>query len=354
MNKIEIVHKKKEKYVFIKLSPTEVLNTREVELLGKRQVRYLISPEIKIKKKSELIYRVTNLVSLKEYLHAVTSKAIFLNCIISIIDMMKDAQQMMLYGKNFILNSDYIFVEPTTKALMYVYLPIVNYDAEYYIKNLFQSLVYDTVFNQLENCDYVRQYITYFQMHPNFSVFDFEMFIREMNGEEVKPGDKQVEIKNDEEKTISKSTMLAQMATQNPQANVAHPSKLLNQERVVSGTTVLGATDYGTTVLSPQQLNLKVNYGSLIRKKTGENIEITGDNFLVGQSNSADYAILDNTAVSRKHAVIINKNGKSYVIDQGSTNGTYIDDDKLTPNVETEICAGQRLRFADEEYEFMV
>lgn len=412
MSRIAIVKKKKEKYVHIRLSGNEMINTREIELLNSHQINSLIDPEIGKKNKSELFYKVSNYISLKEYLKSVTSKDRFLNIIISILETLKDTQKVMLYNKNFILDTEYIFVEPQSKMLLYIYLPVVNYDFEQDIKRFFMNIVYDTVFNQFEDCTYVNQYIAYFNQHTNFSVFDFEMFVRELNGEDMRSGDKKVELKLPHPSKFLDSnvklcprcgkeytnvdnfcdvcgirlvykdsdTSFSSFSSGSPNFMYATPieeeieqvqngtQQMTLSDRIGSinqnsnsgskpyvpqyskGTTVLGAIDYGTTVLSFEQLN-RIAYPSLLRTKDGKKITVNKCTFVIGKSEAnCDYVISDNNAISRKHATISIANGKYYVVDNSSTNGTYIDDIRIDADKSYEILPGQKIRFADDEF----
>ncbi len=45
----------------------------------------------------------------------------------------------------------------------------------------------------------------------------------------------------------------------------------------------------------------------------------------------------DQLGVSRQHAKILHKEGRIYVSDQGSMNGTYLNDAKLEPNIDYEV-----------------
>lgn len=380
MNKVKLVKKKKERYVNIKLLPIQSLNQREIELLGGRQVSELIPPQITIKKKPELMYRVTEYVTLREYLKSVTPKTVFLNIVLSIMEMLKKANQLMLYQSNFILDIDMIYIHPLTKQLMYVYVPAINFNAEYNIKEFLASLTYGTVFNHLEDCSYVTEYISYFKTHPDFSIYDFEMFIREMNGETVSPGDNvliahpsKLLSKDDKiclkcDKIFKSRDLFCDKCGERLSFNKTNPVQSetpstlyklqaqpqISETQAPAGTTVLGVVEYGTTVLSPQELGRTIIYPSILRKNTGEKIVVNSSNFSVGQGDTANYIITGNTAISRNHARIITRDNAYYVIDNSSTNGTYIDDVKLSPDVETEIVTGQKLRFANEEYEFMV
>ena len=113
-------------------------------------------------------------------------------------------------------------------------------------------------------------------------------------------------------------------------------------------TTVLGQGAGETSVLSSTQTN-----GSLTRSKTGEKINITRENFKIGRERSrVDYCISDNTAVGRHHATIVVRNGEAYLIDQNSRNFTFINDVKVTPNMETKLQEGDKVCFADEVFTY--
>ena len=65
-----------------------------------------------------------------------------------------------------------------------------------------------------------------------------------------------------------------------------------------------------------------------------------------------DYFIGDNTAISRSHAHIINREEHFYIMDTNSKNHTYIDGHMIPPNIEVEIFSGATIRLADEEFKF--
>lgn len=63
---------------------------------------------------------------------------------------------------------------------------------------------------------------------------------------------------------------------------------------------------------------------------------------LVGREGDV---LLTDSQISRKHAEIRLENGRIILKDLGSTNGTYISDEKLEPQTEREIETGAKLRF---------
>lgn len=105
-------------------------------------------------------------------------------------------------------------------------------------------------------------------------------------------------------------------------------------------TSVLGA---GAAIVSAM----------LTRKKNNENIQINKQLFKIGKERvKVDYCIPDNTSISRVHAQIIFKNNAYYIMDMKSTNYTYVNGNKVVPEQEMKLNSGDKIRLADEEFEF--
>lgn len=119
-------------------------------------------------------------------------------------------------------------------------------------------------------------------------------------------------------------------------------------------TTVLGDSSYGkTTVLSTGMMPNQTATPYLIRIKNNEKIPVNKPVYRIGKERSyVDYFIGDNTAISRSHANIVTNNSEYFVVDTNSTNHTYVNGSMIQSNVETKIAHGDKLRFANEEFEF--
>lgn len=93
----------------------------------------------------------------------------------------------------------------------------------------------------------------------------------------------------------------------------------------------------------------------LIRKKNGEKIPITSQNFAIGKERRrVNYCISDNTSVSRYHVVIMKKDSDYYAADQKSSNFTFVNGVQLSPYQETLLTDRSTLKLSDEEFEFHV
>ena len=104
-------------------------------------------------------------------------------------------------------------------------------------------------------------------------------------------------------------------------------------------TTVLGAGSAGFI---------------LMRKNGSEKISINKPEFYIGKERAkVDYCITNNNSISRRHAKIKVRAGKCYISDLGSTNCTYINGTKLSPNQEVALIPGDKIKLSNEEFEYI-
>ena len=71
-----------------------------------------------------------------------------------------------------------------------------------------------------------------------------------------------------------------------------------------------------------------------------------GQKLAIGRDISSDIAIVD-SKVSRHHATIISRAGRIFVEDKGSTNGTYIDEDRIEASKPIEVFPGTVFSIGD-------
>lgn len=101
----------------------------------------------------------------------------------------------------------------------------------------------------------------------------------------------------------------------------------------------------------PGRVRRQAAVASIYYMKTGERITIDKNTFVIGKGADSDF-VISNSAISRSHAKIVNQDGKFYIVDTQSTNGTYINGKVIEPNKSIEIKNGDLLRFSNEELKF--
>lgn len=416
MNKMSLVRKRKEAYVEIKIESGQSLNNREYEFLRSKQSDYLLQADAN---KKNIRYNISEYISLSEYFKSVTSKDRFLTAISYMLEGIRESQSLQLLElKRFVLDKDYIFVSRQDKRICFIYFPIINEDNKFDVKEFFNTLAFNTVFNQMEDCSYVTQYIQYFKQHLDFSLYDFENFINGLRGgARIAPTNINGAIQS---KPVMQSGASNGVYVPDFNQSVAHPSKLLSQvekkvkyctkckrnvrekdvfccfcgasvvEQVkvynpneeyhgverrasmlreghtmveaeprkkpkVAGTSVLGVqNDVGGTTVLSPE-ELVVSVPKITRISNNDVADITKQDYVIGQSTgNADFCVNGNTAVSREHAHIVSQNGNYYIVDYKSTNGTYVNNCKIEKGVMVELTDGTIFKLANEEFKFEV
>lgn len=369
MNKYKIKKKNGSRYFVIKSEKGQQLNMHEIEIMRKREIEGLFHVNI-IKKdeKFKLTYNITGYISLREYLSKPMNKDDFGRILENIYSIFKSIRKSYFSERSLVLDFKYIFVNPSTTRIHFIYIPIQYYDNESETKDFFLALAHSPVFVSSENTDYVKEYLDILHNGINFSMFDLEEYIKKINGRYISVSNKD-ECPRCGKKNDLKSKycsycgyqLLKEVARQNYEYNPLsekRDSSFYNTQNSssqdVDETMILGQSDElnETTILN-REINNEVTYPVLKRIRKNEEIKINKSVFRIGtDAAQCDYCIKDNHAVSRRHLDIICRNGRYYVSDNKSTNKSYLDGKVLPVGEEIEINDGSILKLADEEFSF--
>lgn len=93
----------------------------------------------------------------------------------------------------------------------------------------------------------------------------------------------------------------------------------------------------------------------LVRVNTDERIMLSKLTFKIGKASvGVDYSVGGNKAISRQHAVIIQRDGMCFIKDNKSANHTYVNDKLVEDGVEEPLSHDAIIRLADEEFRFKI
>jgi hypothetical protein len=130
-------------------------------------------------------------------------------------------------------------------------------------------------------------------------------------------------------------------------------SHAINLFKAADRTVIIQPEDYNRTMI----LNSKEKAFPYLEGKNNsskEKIIINKPSFIIGRlPGKADY-ISKNNAVGKVHAEIICRDGRYFVKDLNSLNGTFINAKRLTGNMEYEIKNNDTITFANSEYVFII
>ncbi|QFJ53736.1 FHA domain-containing protein [Pseudobutyrivibrio xylanivorans] len=143
------------------------------------------------------------------------------------------------------------------------------------------------------------------------------------------------------------------IANNRPNNNFTVPSQQMGPGAETTILSAVPSSNDGETSILSDEPEAPQNLGTLVRKKTDENISISKTNFVIGKDAvHADFCVSNNSSISRKHAMITSGRNGAYIQDCNSTNGTYINGTKIESERPVLLNNGDIVRLSNEEFEY--
>ena len=278
-------------------------------------------------KKDSVTYTCPANINLTDRLKKAVSKYDFFFMMEQIVIMVQDVYNNGLNVNSVRFNMDDVYINEMTKEMYFIYFPIVGGQESADIVGFIENIIYTMTPVINEDTNYISRFMYYVRSFHGF------------NGNAI-------------EKYISREERAVVNVLKNKAVTMQQQIMQQVMQGSMDGTTVL--SDDGISVQQIQQMQpVNYHFASLTRQVTGEKIELGKPSFVLGKNpEKSDYAVADNTNISRVHAVITTRNGRYYVMDQNSTNGTFINGRIIKAGQETEILPGDCLMLANEEFIF--
>lgn len=329
MSKLKVSIKKSTVTAMMKAGRKERINETELSQLARIKPCGIM--HVTKTKKDSVTYTCPANINLTDRLKKAISKYDFFFMIEQIVIMVEDVYNNGLNVNSVRFNMDDVYINEMTKEMYFIYFPIVGGQESADIVGFIENIIYTMTPVINEDTNYISRFMYYVRSFHGFNGNAIEKYISREERAVVNV------LKN--KAVTMQQTMQQQIMQQVMQGSM-------------DGTTVL--SDDGISVQQIQQMQpVNYHFASLTRQVTGEKIELGKPSFVLGKNpEKSDYAVADNTNISRVHAVITTRNGRYYVMDQNSTNGTFINGRIIKAGQETEILPGDCLMLANEEFIF--
>lgn len=339
MSKLKVSIKKSTVTAMMKAGRKERINETELSQLARIKPCGIM--HVTKTKKDSVIYTCPANINLTDRLKKAISKYDFFFMIEQIVIMVEDVYNNGLNVNSVRFNMDDVYINEMTKEMYFIYFPIVGGQESADIVGFIENIIYTMTPVINEDTNYISRFMYYVRSFHGFNGNAIEKYIsREERAVVNVLKNKAVTM----QQTMQQQIMQQQIMQQQTMQQVMQGS--------MDGTTVL--SDDSISIQQIQQMQpVNYHFASLTRQVTGEKIEFGKPSFVLGKNpEKSDYAVAGNTNISRVHAVITMRNGRYYVMDQNSTNGTFINGRIIKAGQETEILPGDCLMLANEEFIF--
>lgn len=295
----------------------EKFNKDEITYFDRALIRGILKPVKKGFKVME--YQVPAGTQLQQYIKKGINKNDFKNIILQALNAIKRIEENGLNVNNLRLETDTTFVNENTGDAYFAYLPAKSPNRAINIGTFISNLAYSAVFVPDTDVNFANDIVRFIGGKATLTLKEVEEYINNTNGI---------------------------MRFHNDDCFDDEGTVLLDDE-----ATVFLDEDDGTVLLEDEpQTHIYI-----MRVKTCEETEIKTPSFIIGKDESkADLAITDNNAISRVHMELTCIEGRYFVRDNNSTNGTYVNEIRLEKGATAEIVDGDEIRLANEDFEFHV
>lgn len=398
-NKIKKIEKNNMAFLEIKSEKGQVLNPTEVEAITKNKVEGLLPLTVKESGKSfKLIYNITGMKTLNQYLQETwLNKQLFGFLLQNILNMLKTLDANYFQFTSLLLTFGKVKVEPSSRRLYFIYVPIQYYNNEVSLKDFLLKIISVAKFEDGQDLSFVNEYIQILNTGVNFSVFDLEEYINNLTNDSSKtkktkkcPNCGKVLDVEANFCSVCRYSFIKQGVSGKIGGSVYDPLNDKDEEDFGSnydfgwdidndgqyksseglgttdniGTGVLGddfdddfEEDFGddaepTVVLN--QAKKIVQVGFLTRISNNETKEIDQNDYVIGRSLKCEFSVPDNTAVGRKHAIISYDKDHFYFLDNNSTNRSYINGKVIPQDEKIEIYNNTKITLANEDFIFTI
>lgn len=371
-NKIKVINKNNTSIVQFNSIKGQTLDLAAVDAIKTNSVHGLLRLNVKEHGNSfKLYYNVTGLKSLNQYLkETVLNKQLFGSLLSNVFNIQQELQAAHFRFECLLLNFGKIKVDPASKALYFIYIPIQFYNNETTLKQFLLEIINHATFDQKEDLTYVKEYIEILNKGINFSLFDLGEYIKSLTGSRTSKRVKYCpncgrEVAHDANNcpycniSIHKSKKIggSEKKFYDPNSGGSDPEVphgFLKKDQTPT-KPIYDEDDSPTGVLGGpinNPHNEEKIVGILTRIRTGETVEIDKDKFIVGKSADSDFVISGNKYISRSHAIFLTKGNDFFIVDDESLNKTYVNSKEIEPNKKVQIFNNTKIKLSNEEFLF--
>lgn len=343
-NKYKKIKKKGRIYVTVDSIKGQNLNLREVEDIQNGILKNVIPLEVDMKRSGFVLkYDITNHMSMEQYLHTIITKQKYAQIMLQILGIIRTMSEAYYNPQNIILNLDNVYINPSTETIFFIFIPILYFDSGCSVKEFLTQITYQTTFDSSEDTSYVEKCLNILQRNMNFSAVEMEEYLKSILSDKKEPDKSDNQIRS-----IYREYNLAfeEKKAEQPVEERKEEKENLEIGRSTRMTESLSNIGSSDTVLLGTESNAYIK-----QLRTGKKYYLNSNEVTIGK-RQCEIEIADNPAVSKHHAMIQKKEGKYYLVDLNSTNGTKVNGKKINANIPEFLQDETQIEFANEKFVF--
>lgn len=170
-------------YMVYAIQPDDIIDSMSLGMLTNNAIPGLASTIYTQMDATRYIkYNVSSRVPVSQFFMGAVNRKRLLGVFSGIADAMLSAEEYMIDPGTILVDLDYIFADVSTCDTVMVCLPVQSETGQADLGAFFKNIMFNTQFDQTENCDYVAKIINYLNSTPTFSLDEFKDLLKGMSG----------------------------------------------------------------------------------------------------------------------------------------------------------------------------
>lgn len=320
-------------------------------------------------------YNISSKVSIKQFVSEKVKMDQCIKLILSIVDIYCSCDAYMINTANLITEYQAIFVNVSTCEVYIICLPLLLREKATELPDLIKSILMRMTFVTNELMDYPARIINSINNKDSFDILSFiddlksllkEGTLKKVNDKQAMAPEKTDKIKKrgllfyllSKRENISRDTIKYSSNFAIPEIMKSKQEKVQNvmkSEKLNFGDTSSLDSEYisGETVLLENSDSCEKTLARfyITRISNGEEKMVTAGILRIGTEKSyVDFCLEGNPSISRSHADVLMRDNLCFIIDNNSTNHTYIDGVQVTSGEEYPINEKSEILLANEKF----
>ena len=170
-------------YLVYEVQPNDELDTMTLGMLANNTVPGFAPVTFQqIDTTKYVKFNVTAKVSVAQFFSGPVNKRRLMGVFYGVVNAVSSAEDYMLDPNMLLLDLNYMYSDVSTCETALICLPLMNQSSEPLdLGKFFKNIIFNTQFDQTENCGYVAQILNYLNSTPHLSLYDFKNLLDSVN-----------------------------------------------------------------------------------------------------------------------------------------------------------------------------
>lgn len=162
-------------YLVYSVKPEDTVDTMSLGMLTHNKIPGLAGAQFTQMDANKFIkYNISARVSVCQFLEGVVNRKRLLGVFQGIIAGLLSAEEYMIDSKSVIMDLNYMFVDVSSYQTALICLPLMDMaDNDVDLGMMFKGIIFQTQFDQSENCEYIAKLLNYLNRPSQFSLTEF-------------------------------------------------------------------------------------------------------------------------------------------------------------------------------------